>query len=148
MINLDENEIEMPKYYIVLCYVDFYDRKNHPDYLIFCKFQYHSNINRLFKEINYFSIFLKYHVNRQLGQFDNIYIRNLKKILQSDSCMQPEIALCYQKPCGKNVCILKTFWIRIIQRKWKSYYLKKKQFLLHPKNIYLKQINGRIKHTY
>jgi len=44
---------------------------------------------------------------------------------------------------GEHVAIYKTFWLRIIQRKWKKYYHYKMQLvrkLLHPRGLLLREI--------
>ena len=41
------------------------------------------------------------------------------------------------------VAYKKTFWLRILQKKWKSNYYRKMHFYKNPKNIFLRQINGR-----
>jgi hypothetical protein len=53
-----------------------------------------------------------------------------------------QIAQCLVLPTGERVCILKTFWLRIIQRTWKKIYYQKKKILL--KNIYLRNITGKL----
>lgn len=45
------------------------------------------------------------------------YIRNYKYLLQT---LKPEIGNCYYSSSGECFCILKTVWIKIIQRKWKT----------------------------
>jgi hypothetical protein len=50
-------------------------------------------------------------------------IRNYKQILQK---IKPEIAECYYSVNGECFCKLKTFWIKIIQRKWKKIMTERK----------------------
>lgn len=57
-------------------------------------------------------------------------IRNYKKIAR----LQLEIADVVVLDGGESVCILKTFWIRIFQRKWKKYCAVKKQRLQFARN--------------
>jgi hypothetical protein len=58
------------------------------------------------------------------------YSKHVRKILH------PEIAECIILTGGETVAILKTFWIRIIQRKWK------KVFRSYMWNQYLRQLKG------
>jgi hypothetical protein len=44
---------------------------------------------------------------------------------------------------GHQVCILKTFWLKIIQRKYKNYYKKRIMRAKHPKALLRRQITGR-----
>lgn len=61
-------------------------------------------------------------------------IRNYKKIIESPDYFKPEIGECIYLDNGTCVCILKTFWIRIIQRAWKKVFLKRK-------NLWIKRMS-------
>lgn len=50
------------------------------------------------------------------------FIRNYKNIISHEKYIKPEIAECIYLSGGECVAILKTFWIRIIQRAWKRVY--------------------------
>ena len=52
----------------------------------------------------------------------NKYIRNYANIISRDNYIRPEIAERIVLPSGHIVAILKTFYIRIIQRVWKKVY--------------------------
>lgn len=41
-------------------------------------------------------------------------------IISSFNCLKPEIGECIYLPTGECVAILKTYWLKIIQRKWKN----------------------------
>tara|TARA_B100000795_G_scaffold262470_1_gene240443 strand:+ start:380 stop:781 length:402 start_codon:yes stop_codon:yes gene_type:complete len=41
------------------------------------------------------------------------------------------------------LCILKTIWIKIFQRKYRNYYNKKMKYYKNPKNILNRSINGK-----
>ena len=56
-------------------------------------------------------------------------IRAYAQICSSHDCVKPEIAETYILPSGEMMCVLKTFWIRIIQRKWKKIYRERRNFL-------------------
>ena len=47
-------------------------------------------------------------------------IRNYTNIVSKEDYFKPEIAQCIILPTHETIAILKTFWIRIIQRKWKK----------------------------
>ena len=49
-------------------------------------------------------------------------IRNYKNIIVNDSYIQPHIAKCIYLPDETSVAIIKTFWIKLIQRNWKRVY--------------------------
>jgi hypothetical protein len=50
------------------------------------------------------------------------YIRNYFNIIKQYNYIKPEIAQCILLETGESIVILKTFWLRIIQRKWKKEY--------------------------
>ena len=65
-------------------------------------------------------------------------IRNYKQIICSDKYLQPEIAEVIEMPTGEFVCILKTFWLRLIQRKWKKIYKRRMEIVrrrMNPTNF-------------
>ena len=57
------------------------------------------------------------------GMVDNIphnTIRNFKYIVSHKSYLQAQIAECIMLPSQEMIAIIKTFWLKIIQRKWKK----------------------------
>ena len=42
-----------------------------------------------------------------------------------------------------SVCVIKTFWLKIFQRKWKKYYYEKMRFVKNPKSLMNRQIHGK-----
>ena len=40
-------------------------------------------------------------------------------------------------------CVLKTFWLKILQRKWKQYYKNKILFRKNPKTLLYRSIHGK-----
>ena len=70
-------------------------------------------------------------------------IRNYKVLLNK---LKPEIAECNILADGECICILKTYWIRIIQRKWKSIFKKRNEIIKKMScvnSIKYREINGR-----
>ena len=51
---------------------------------------------------------------------DHPWIRNYKKLILRDDYIRPEIAQCILLKGDEKVAILKTVWLRIIQRAWKK----------------------------
>ena len=69
-------------------------------------------------------------------------IRNFFRITENaNKYMQLEIAECIILPTGETVCVLKTIWLKIIQRRWKKVYADKILFL---QNIYHRQVYGKL----
>ena len=71
-----------------------------------------------------------YYNHKAINKDIKFYSKQLGKIIQ------PEIAECIILTGGEYVAILKTFWIKIIQRTWK------KVFRLNMWNQYLRQLKG------
>ena len=53
------------------------------------------------------------------NQMHDIF-RNYKQIITMDNYIKPEITECIYLNTGHCVAILKTFWLRLVQRKWKN----------------------------
>ena len=56
-------------------------------------------------------------------------IRNYQNIIARPDYIRPEIAECIVLPSQHNVAIIKTMWIKIIQRKWKKVYAERKRIM-------------------
>jgi hypothetical protein len=54
---------------------------------------------------------------------------------------QPHLAQCIRLATGETVCVIKTFWLKIIQRTWKKVFKERQRVL---KNIYLRNIKGKV----
>jgi hypothetical protein len=79
------------------------------------------------------------------------FIKNYEKIIQKKGHLSLEIIEIYtilqathaeySEPL--SVCVIKTFWLKIFQRKWKKYYHKKMRFVKNPKSLMNRQIYGK-----
>ena len=89
-----------------------------------------NSYNRIQHAINYLKqkyLYITY-------EFDPIFhnhptIRNYYKIVSNPNYIQPEIGQYIILPTLEAVAILKTFWIRIIQRKWKKIFKQQQQII-------------------
>jgi len=54
-------------------------------------------------------------------------VRNYQRIVTREGYIRPEIAECIELPTMETIAILKTFWLRIIQRTWKKIFNKIQQ---------------------
>jgi len=54
-------------------------------------------------------------------------IRNYKNIVVRNGYIKPEIAQCIYLESGHCVCILKTFWLKIIQRVWQRVFAQRRR---------------------
>lgn len=74
------------------------------------------------------------------------FIRNYKNIIQQSTYIQPEIAQCIYLSGDECVAILKTFWIRIIQKSWKKVFKMRKEILrkrMLPQNLRERELRGK-----
>jgi len=73
-------------------------------------------------------------------------IRNYHNIVSRPNYIQPEIGEYIILPTFEAVAILKTFWLRIIQRTWKNIYKKRKTVIQrrsNPCSIFTRETNGK-----
>jgi hypothetical protein len=79
-------------------------------------------------------------------RYKHPFIRNYRRIVLRPEYIQPEIAECIILSSGESVAILKTFWIRIIQRAWRRVLLERKVVLEKrstPGELYYRQTRGK-----
>ena len=73
-------------------------------------------------------------------------IRNYFNIISRPDYIKPEIAECFELPTFEYIAIIKTIWIKIIQRKWKKVFALRKIMLQHrsnPSTLYARQMTGK-----
>lgn len=61
-------------------------------------------------------------------------IRNYLNIVRKENYIQPQIALCIELPTGENITIIKTIWIKLIQRAWIKVY-KRRQAVINGRTM-------------
>lgn len=141
----DEEEDYKTKFLIVLC--EHYNEKIHGppkegDYLVIRKYNQldMKKIEETSKPYN-----LNYRKNlRKIAP--HAYIRNYVAIVTQQNYVKPEIAQCFQLPSGACVCVLKTFWLRIVQRAWKRVYQQRKEMIqkrMNPLVLLKRQENSK-----
>lgn len=83
---------------------------------------------------------------RNTVRYKHPFIRNYRQIVLRPEYIQPEIAECIILPTGESVAILKTFWIRIIQRAWRRVLLERVATMKKrssPSELYYRQTRGK-----
>jgi hypothetical protein len=73
-------------------------------------------------------------------------IRNYHNIISRPDYIKPEIGECIELATGEQVVIIKTVWLKIIQRKWKQVFAKRQQiekYRTSPSSISHRQVTGR-----
>jgi len=148
--NLYEPEEEsLTRYNIILCelynskihgYVDN-NKEENIGYLVCCRFK---NLDTELIEDIGSELMGEYHLNIR-NTNHNIY-RNYRNIISRPNYIKPEIAQCVYLESQHCLAILKTFWIKIIQRKWKKIFAERKRVLQERcnfKSIRFREINGK-----
>ena len=131
----------MNKYDLILCELHhpFIHGKTHDSdpnidshYIVLIK----TDITNIQQWLKMYKRLYKCYTHRNI--FDNnshLTIRNFAKIIENKNYIKPEVAECIILETGETIAILKTFWIRIIQKVWKK--------VLKQRQLYIKQM-----HTY
>jgi hypothetical protein len=133
------NEPSLTRFNIVLC--ELHNEKIH-GLLNNSYVKYFYLVNQRFKTLKMSvieqHIFLSKHwISHNLRVVENHSIfKNYKNIVLRENYYKPEIAECfYLETTQECVAILKTFWIKIIQRKWKTIFKLRKEILKKRCNI-------------
>jgi hypothetical protein len=72
-------------------------------------------------------------------------IRNYNKIIEKDNFIKLDIIHIDELAGNESVACIKTFWIKLIQRRWKKIYKQRQDILKHrmlPRSIREKQLTG------
>ena len=104
--------------------------------------------NRIIK-INDSIEFLKNMVNSEESNgYAHPTIRNYHNIISMPNYIKPEIGKYVILPTLETIAILKTFWIRIIQKKWKKIF-KERQHIInlmsYPLSLHIRELTGKWK---
>ena len=147
-IMYDADELSPTKFNIVLC--ELYNEKIHGGNKNKLNCQY--MVVGAFKnfDIHYLNRMSRFYNHSYLSKLDKITphscIRNYKQIVTMSNYVKPEIAQMLLLPSGEQVCILKTFWIRMIQRAWKRVFQERHCIIRmrsNPRNILNRQLGKR-----
>ena len=73
-------------------------------------------------------------------------IRNYQNIIARPDYIKPEIAECIVLPSQHSVAIIKTIWIKLIQRKWKKVYAERVNIIrqrMYYSSLKTRELTGR-----
>lgn len=94
------------------------------------------------------SLLLRQYVN--LNELNNLTrhptIRNYHNIIKKSNYIKPEIGEYIILPTQEAIAILKTIWLRIIQRKWKKIFEERKLIIKkrsYPDSLYIRSVTGK-----
>ena len=89
------------------------------------------------------------HINSEykyLGNQSHNIFRNYSQIIQKENYIKPEITECIYLESGHCIAIIKTYWLRLIQRTWKNI-LKKREIIIrkrcHINSLRHREITGK-----
>ena len=142
----DPEEESITRYNISIC--ELYNRRLHGNensdvlyhYLVHCRYKFldMDYINDISNNIN-----LEY---QYLGNQTHDIFRNYKQIITKENYIKPEITECIYLNTGHCIAILKTFWLRLIQRKWKNIIKERKNIIkkrCNPNSLTHREITGK-----
>ena len=107
----------------------------------------HYLVHRVLKNTNYYNpshARTMHFINNHDKLFRHAFIRDYSRIISAVRFAQPQIAECVYLAGGEYVAILKTFYIRIIQRAWKKTFARRLQ--IHQQKKLAINILYRLKH--
>jgi len=149
-IMYDPEEISLTRFNIVLC--ELYNNKIHGTPSPNSNIEYHYlTINRYknldSNKINELAEFVNTEYNNLLYLLvsQHSIFRNYLNIVRQENYIKPEIAECIYLPTGECVSIIKTFWIRLIQKKWKKIYKERQKIFnrrLSMQSLKYRELNG------
>lgn len=89
----------------------------------------------------------KYYMEEfEFRQKSHKLLRNYHNIISQPNYVKPEIAECINLPTGEQIAIIKTMWIKIIQRKWKKIFITRNHIIKCrscPSSLSTRQLTGK-----
>lgn len=67
-------------------------------------------------------------------------IRNFERILLHPRYSELQIVEVYDGPGEETLCVLKTFWIRILQRKWKRIFAERQRLIAYRSSVAVRRL--------
>jgi hypothetical protein len=92
------------------------------------------------------SKFYKKYYSRNFRGLKHEFIKNYKNIILNESFLNAEIGEIHYLKGDECVCVIKTFWLKLIQRAWKKIYKNRKIILQkrhRPASLMYRQITGK-----
>jgi hypothetical protein len=142
----DPEEESLTRYNISLC--ELYNKEIHGNENSTVLYHYlvHSRYKKL--DIGIISDICN-HINSEyqcLGNQSHNIFRNYREIITNQNYVRPEITECIYLCTGHCVAIKKTFWIKLIQRKWKNILIKRENIIkkrCHPNSLSHREFTGK-----
>jgi hypothetical protein len=99
----------------------------------------------ILSSISDFSAFYNEYYN-EINLEPHIIIRNYENIISRPHYIKPEIAQCVMLQTQHSIAILKTIWIKLIQRKWKKIYAERQSIMrrrMSPSSLSTRELTGK-----
>ena len=125
----EPEEHSLTRYNIIIC--ELYNARIHgtTNAEVLNHYLVHSRYKKCDAELLYFDVrYMQNNYNDLSDKSHDIYT-NYEKIISNNNYIKPEIAECIYLNDGYCVAIIKTIWIKLIQRKWKNI-LKKREYTI------------------
>jgi hypothetical protein len=144
-INVYDSDEQCPtKYNIVLC--ELYNTMHGNNEKLFYNYLTISRFKTFdIDEINEISEFYNSEYENLENKSELSPIQNFQNIISRENYIKPEIAEHILLESGHSICILKTFWLKIVQRRWKNIFRMRKNILqlrCQPSSLRFREING------
>jgi hypothetical protein len=131
LIIYNDDDVSKTRFNVVLC--ELFNKKLHGStnvkdihYLTIVKIKSVYNFEGMMELSKYFNRLYK---KNSLTLLPHLYIKNYENIIKTENYIKPEIAECLFLPSGHSVCIKKTIWIKLIQRKWKRVFVERQRVI-------------------
>jgi len=100
----------------------------------------------IYDVIQDFKDHIQYNIVPSSERSKHPFIRNYKRIISNENYIKPEIAECLYLSGDECVAILKTFWLRLVQRAWKRVFAERNQIYarrMRPDSLRHREIMGK-----
>jgi hypothetical protein len=130
LVIYNNDEQSKTRFNVVLC--ELFNKRMHGSntkdihYLTIVKIKSVYNFEGMLELSKYFNRLYK---KNTFNLLPHLYIKNYANIIKTDNYIKPEIAECLFLPSGHSVCIKKTIWIKLIQRKWKMVFKERQRVI-------------------
>lgn len=140
------------RYNIILC--ELYNTELHGEtndellktsYLVYCRFK-KLDMEYIEDYVDDFNAYYLHLINNNNAATRHSVFRNYKNIILKQPYIKTEIAECVYLENQECIAILKTFWIKLIQRTWKNILQKRASILKKRANIHSlkhRELTGR-----
>jgi hypothetical protein len=114
-------------------------------FMVLQKIRYNET-RQMFRYTDRVTRFYKQYYLKNFGDSEHDIIRNYKNIITNPNYLNLEIGHVYYLKGDECVCVIKTFWLRLVQRAWKKIYKRRmliKQKRSRPTSLFYRQFSAK-----